>query len=103
MRAVAVFPSAKRVALIDHPAPPAPRDGEVELRMLDIGVCGTDREIARFEYGTPPAGESYLVIGHESLGEVVRTGAGVDSLHPGDLAVTTVRRPCGLARCPACR
>ena len=103
MRAVAVFPQEKRVALIDHPAPLAPRDSDVELRMLDIGVCGTDREIARFEYGTPPAGESHLVIGHESLGEVVRTGAAVATLQPGDLVVTTVRRPCGLARCPACR
>ena len=39
--------------------------------MLEVGVCGTDHEIARFEYGTPPAGEPYLVMGHESLAEVV--------------------------------
>jgi hypothetical protein len=31
-------------------------------------VFGTDREICAFEYGTPPDGEKYLVMGHESLG-----------------------------------
>lgn len=103
MRAVAVFPAQHRIALIDHPAPQIERDTEVELRILDVGVCGTDREIARFDYGEPPPGDAHLVIGHESLGEVVRTGSAVETLMPGDLAVTTVRRPCGLARCPACR
>jgi glucose 1-dehydrogenase len=32
--------------------------------MLDIGICGTDEEIGTFEYGTPPSGDDYLVIGH---------------------------------------
>jgi threonine dehydrogenase-like Zn-dependent dehydrogenase len=103
MRAVAVFPAERRMELIDHPAPLITRDTEVELRILDVGVCGTDREIARFDYGEPPPGETHLVIGHESLGEVVNVGSAVQTLLPGDLAVTTVRRPCGLARCPACR
>ena len=75
-------------------------DDQVRLRMLEVGVCGTDHEIARFEYGTPPAGEPYLVMGHESLGEVVEVGSAVTSIKPGDLVVTTVRRPCGAARVP---
>lgn len=71
--------------------------------MLDIGVCGTDHEIARFEYGTPPAGEPYLVMGHESLGEVAEVGSAVTSLKPGDLVVTTVRRSCGRPECRPCQ
>ena len=71
--------------------------------MLDVGICGTDKEIVAFDYGAPPAGSPYLIIGHESLGEVVETGAAVSMLKPGDLAVATVRRPCGDSGCVACR
>src|SRR5262249_35488972 len=56
-----------------------------------------------FQYGTPPDGESRLVIGHESLGEVVEVGAGVTHVEPGDLVVPMVRRPCPHAHCAACR
>ena len=72
--------------------------------MLKVGVCGTDAEICGFEYGgTPPAGEEYLVVGHEALGEVVEAGSSAAGLRPGDLAVPMVRRPCPLPECPACR
>ena len=72
--------------------------------MLDVGVCGTDAEICRFEYGgMPPRGEDYLVVGHEALGEVVEVGAGVNGLRAGELAVPMVRRPCPIPECPACR
>ncbi|MEA3187833.1 MAG: glucose 1-dehydrogenase [Chthoniobacter sp.] len=71
--------------------------------MLEVGVCGTDKEICHFDYGTPPAGADRLVLGHESLGEVVEVGGGVRDLKPGDLVVTMVRRPCGHPHCVACR
>jgi threonine dehydrogenase-like Zn-dependent dehydrogenase len=66
-------------------------------------VCGTDREIAAFEYGTPPAGSDYLLIGHESLGEVLDVGSGVSRVRVGDLVVPMVRRPCAQPECVACR
>ncbi|CAM3598957.1 alcohol dehydrogenase catalytic domain-containing protein [Corallococcus soli] len=45
------------------------------LRVREVGICGTDREIAAFEYGAPPPGEDHLVIGHEALGMLLhRTG-----------------------------
>jgi threonine dehydrogenase-like Zn-dependent dehydrogenase len=103
MRAVAVFPAEKDVQIVtDHPVPRLEGPTEVRLKMLDIGLCGTDREIASFEYGTPPPGSPYLVIGHESLGEVIEIGAGVSRVKRGDLVVTMVRRPCGHLDCPAC-
>jgi glucose 1-dehydrogenase len=103
MKAVAVFPAEKVVRIVtDHAAPRLERPTEVRLKMLDVGVCGTDREIASFEYGTPPPGSPYLVIGHESLGEVMEVGAGVSRVKRGDLVVTMVRRPCGQLDCPAC-
>jgi threonine dehydrogenase-like Zn-dependent dehydrogenase len=103
MKAVAVFPDTHAVRVVDHPAPRLSRPDEVLLRVLDVGICGTDREICGFHYGTPPAGSEYLIIGHESLGEVKEVGAEVKGLKRGDLVVTMVRRPCPHEWCPACR
>jgi threonine dehydrogenase-like Zn-dependent dehydrogenase len=103
MKAFAVFPGSKQYRMVDHPEPALAAPTQVKLRMLDVGVCGTDKEIAAFLYGTPPAGSEYLVIGHESLGEIVEVGAQVTNLRIGDLAVLTVRRPCPHPNCFACR
>jgi threonine dehydrogenase-like Zn-dependent dehydrogenase len=102
LKAVAIFPAEQAIRVIDQPEPVLTRDSEVRLKILDVGVCGTDREVATFEYGAPPEGSPYLVIGHESLGEVIDTGSAVNRFHAGDLVVTMVRRPCGLPECPAC-
>jgi threonine dehydrogenase-like Zn-dependent dehydrogenase len=61
------------------------------LRVLEVGVCGTDREIAHGLFGDAPGGERTLVLGHEVLAEVVGTG---------ELVTATVRRSC--RRCLAC-
>jgi threonine dehydrogenase-like Zn-dependent dehydrogenase len=103
MRAVAVFPSSKEVRVVDQPEPRVERPTDVLARVLEVGICGTDREIARFEYGTPPPGEDHLVIGHESLVEIVEVGKEVTGLSRGDLAVPMVRRPCASEACPGCR
>ena len=103
MRGLAVFPGTKDVRLVDHPEPAITDPHHVKVRMLDVGICGTDREIASFLYGEPPRGESHLVLGHESLGEVVEVGPAVTTMAPGDLAVWMVRRPCGRLQCRPCR
>jgi threonine dehydrogenase-like Zn-dependent dehydrogenase len=103
MRAIAVTPATKQLGLINLPEPGLLSPTDVKLRMLEAGVCGTDREICAFEYGTPPPGSADLVIGHESLGEVIEVGAKVTRVKVGDLVVPTVRRPCPYDDCPACR
>ena len=103
MKALGVFPASREVRLVDHPEPTLASPTQVKLRMLEVGICGTDREIVSFQYGTPPPGSDYLVLGHESLGEVVEAGAGVDRVRPGDLVVPMVRRPCNRPECLACR
>ena len=103
MRAVAVFPAKHEVHVIDHPEPKLTTDTQAKMRMLEVGVCRTDREIVAFEYGTPPEGFDYLVIGHESLSEVVEVGSKVSKVKAGDLVVITVRRPCPHPECIACR
>jgi glucose 1-dehydrogenase len=74
-----------------------PQEGEVLLRTLEVGVCGTDREISEGLFGIPPAGRPVLVLGHEALAVVERDGYGFTR---GQLVTATVRRSCG--HCIAC-
>jgi threonine dehydrogenase-like Zn-dependent dehydrogenase len=103
MKAIAVKPGAREVVLVNHPEPQLKNPDDVKVKVLEVGVCGTDKEICCFEYGTPPDGSDYLVIGHESLVEVVETGPAVKAVKKGDLAVMMVRRPCNDPKCAACR
>lgn len=103
MKAVAVFPARREVRVIDHPQPQITSPTQAKMRVLEVGVCGTDREITTFQYGTPPPGDDFLILGHESLSEVVEVGPGVSKVKPGDLVVITVRRPCPHDYCIACR
>lgn len=103
MKALAVFPDERAVRIVDHPEPALDGDHDVKVKMLDVGICGTDKEIASFHYGTPPPGSDYLVIGHESLGEVVEVGSAVSNVKVGDIVVPMVRRPCSHETCLACR
>ena len=103
MKAVAVFPGSRQVTVIDQEDPLITQPDQVLLRMLDIGICGTDKEICTFEYGTPPPGDDYLVIGHESVAEVAQAGSAVERFAPGDIVVPSVRRPCPHPGCLACR
>ncbi len=99
--AVSISKKATFVANIEEPQITTPHG--VKLRILRVGVCGTDREIVSFDYGTPPAGFDFLVLGHETIGEVVEVGSAVTGFRKGDLAVPSVRRPCDHPDCAACR
>jgi len=102
MKAIAVNPATKQLELVEHEPPRLQSPTDVRVRILEVGVCGTDREICAFQYGTAPAGSPHLVIGHEALGEVVEIGSAVKRVRPGDLVVPMVRRPCPHDTCNAC-
>jgi threonine dehydrogenase-like Zn-dependent dehydrogenase len=72
--------------------------GQLLLRVLEVGVCGTDREISEGMFGAAPDGDTELVLGHELVGVVDGDGHGFSR---GDLVTATVRRPC--AHCRACK
>jgi threonine dehydrogenase-like Zn-dependent dehydrogenase len=76
---------------------PRPGAGELLLRTLEVGVCGTDREISEGDFGVAPEGRDRLLLGHELLGVVERGGHGFAR---GDLVTATVRRSC--RHCDAC-
>ena len=103
MKALAIFPEKKDIRIIQVPEPKLDSPDQVLIHPLEVGICGTDRGLARFEFGTPPPGLDYLVAGHETIGEVVEAGKNVEGFRKGDLVVSTVRRPCGEARCLPCR
>jgi len=99
MRAVTVNFESHAVEVKRVAEPKSPSDDEVLFRIHQVGVCGTDREIAAVRLVLPPAGDSFLTIGHEALGQVVQSGRNVSNLRPGDWVVPMVRRPC----VPACK
>ena len=95
MLALTLKPGTSDVSLVERPEPSVSAPDEIELRVLQVGICGTDREEATGGRAQAPDGAEELVLGHEVLGEVVRTGDAVERVRPGDLAVFTVRRGCG--------
>jgi threonine dehydrogenase-like Zn-dependent dehydrogenase len=100
MRALTVVPLQKGSAEVSEMPDPEPREGELLVDGLALGVCGTDLEIIGGEYGWAPPGEERLVLGHESLGRVREAPDGSD-FAAGDLVVGVVRRPDPVP-CPSC-
>lgn len=97
MKAIAVKPGLPNsVHLATMPKPSVddiPSGRGVLVKVLRVGVDGTDKEINAAEYGAAPDGYEFLVIGHEGFGRVEAVGANVTQLQPGDYVVSTVRRP----------
>src|SRR6059058_3895171 len=97
MKAIAVTPGKPNSAhLVEMPNPKlseVPGGRGVLVKVLRVGVDGTDKEINAAEYGAAPDGYNFLVIGHEGFGQVEAVGPNVSFLRPGDFVVATVRRP----------
>lgn len=97
MKAITVTPGKPNsVHLREVPQPrleEIPAGRGVLVKILRVGVDGTDKEINAAEYGAAPAGEDYLIIGHESFGRVESVGPCVSEFTPGDYVALTVRRP----------
>jgi threonine dehydrogenase-like Zn-dependent dehydrogenase len=101
MRAIAITPGDKGPRLVDRPEASITQDDEVKLKVVRVGICGTDREEVVGGRAEAPQGSEDLVIGHEMFGRVVEAGKAVSRVQPGDHAVFTVRRGCG--HCLPCK
>ena len=105
MKAVAVIPGQSHsVHLRDVPEPQladqphphvchVPEGRAVKIKMLQVGVDATDREINEALYGNAPPSQQHLVIGHECFGQIVELGSKVNEFKVGDYVSCTVRRP----------
>jgi threonine dehydrogenase-like Zn-dependent dehydrogenase len=96
MKAIAIRPGQKNSVFLHEIEKPEIAPGELLIRVLETGICGTDLEIIRGDYGTAPRGQDFLVLGHESFGRVEEVGPGLEASGwaTGDYVVCTVRRPC---------
>jgi glucose 1-dehydrogenase len=101
MKAISAKPGTTAVHLVEREEPTVKTDDEIKLRVLRVGICGTDREEAAGGRCAAPDGLDELIIGHEMIGKVIETGATVTKVKVGDYAVFSVRRSCG--KCPACQ
>lgn len=100
MKALALDTKVGRLRLVDRPEPLLQTYDDVKLRVLHVGICGTDRAEVAGARVLAPEGHNEIVIGHEMIGEVVEVGSSVRGISPGDLATLTVRRGC--RQCPPC-
>jgi glucose 1-dehydrogenase len=97
--AIAIHPGQANSLHLTEIPQDEPGPGEVLVRVRQVGICGTDRELIHGSFGSAPAGAPSLVLGHEMLGKVEAVGPEVFDFTPGQLVTATVRRPDG---CPAC-
>jgi len=102
------IPESMRAMVLEKPgnplvfkAVPVPRPGpgQVLIRVCACGVCRTDLHVVDGELTKP---RLPLIPGHEIVGRVVATGAGVDGFLAGDrIGVPWLGHTCGT--CPYCR
>ena len=98
-----------QVSLAQRPDVSVGAETQVKLRVLRVGICGTDREEVSGAPIRPADGYDDLVLGHEMIGRIEEAGSGVTNVRPGDYAVVTVRRgcgkclPCSMSRFDMCR
>ncbi len=94
MFAISAIPGKNEAVLVSPPAPRPLLPGEIACQTLELGVCGTDREILLSETPAVPPGEKHLILGHECLAQVTELGPDAGSgFAVGDLVVPVVRRP----------
>ncbi|MFJ4209277.1 NAD(P)-dependent alcohol dehydrogenase [Paenarthrobacter sp. NPDC089675] len=99
MRA-SVLTSPKTIEL-QEVAVPEPQAGQVLVRVTAVGVCGSDTHF----YETGSIGdivvEGPIVLGHETAGEIVAVGPGVDSSRVGTRVAVEPQTPC--RKCDYCK
>jgi threonine dehydrogenase-like Zn-dependent dehydrogenase len=95
MKAIAVVPGTTKIALVEREAPSLTSPDELKVKIIRVGICGTDREEAAGGRALAGEGHTDLVIGHEMFGQVVETGTKVTGFAPGDYCILSVRRGCG--------
>lgn len=100
MKVITLVPGSIQISISDRQEPQITSPGQIKIAVLQVGICGTDRDEAAGGRAEAPEGRRLLVTGHEMFGKVVETGAGVTAAAIGEYGLFTVRRGCG--ECLAC-
>jgi L-iditol 2-dehydrogenase len=80
----------KGVVRVEEVPVPEVSDGEVLIKVMACGICGTDIKKIFQRYVEPPQ-----ILGHELAGIVVAVGRGVTKFQPGDRVMSFHHIPCG--------
>ena len=97
MKALYKPAAAPGFALTDRPEPDA-GPGEVKIRVLRTGICGTDLHIQSWDAWAAEAVNAPLIAGHEFCGEVVEVGSGVRDVRVADVVSGEGHVVCGTCR-----
>ena len=100
MKAVVKTAAAPGAEIRDVPVPVA-GPGEVLLRVLRAGVCGTDLHICNWDRWSQERIKPPVTLGHEFVGEILELGPGVSNLAMGDRVSCESHIVCHT--CIACR
>ena len=100
MKALSITPGKGNLTIIDTAEPQIQFPDDIKLKVLQVGICGTDREEVEGGRADAPSNEDHLIIGHEMFGKVVDVGKEVTKVKKGDYALFIVRRSCG--KCYPC-
>jgi threonine dehydrogenase-like Zn-dependent dehydrogenase len=92
LKAVAAFLGQRKPKLIEFEGVAVPQGQQVKCRTVELGICGTDRDIISSGNPWVPFESPFLVLGHECLAQVEQVGEHVDQFEPGDWVVPLVRR-----------
>jgi alcohol dehydrogenase/L-iditol 2-dehydrogenase len=97
MRAVLLESSPRRLRVAEDWPEPEPGPGEVLVQVRGVGICGSDLALVTGKRQPP---RFPWLVGHETFGEVVRAGEGVETHRPGQRVVVEPNFPC--FTCLAC-
>ena len=91
MKAV-VYQGNNQIALEERPIPRIRDERDAIIRVTLTTICSSDIHI---KHGAVPNARPGVILGHEFVGEVVRTGSAVKKVRPGDRVAVNVETFCG--------
>jgi len=74
---------------------PQPGPVEVLIKVMAVGICGSDLHYYSGDQIGDMSIEYPLSLGHEFAGEIIEAGAGVDNVKPGDRVLAEPATGCG--------
>lgn len=97
MKAV-VYKGNGVISLEERPIPEIQRDTDAIVKVTLTTICSSDIHI---KHGAVPRARKNTILGHEFVGEVIRTGHSVRKIRPGDRVAVNVETFCG--KCYFCK
>ena len=87
-----VYQDPGKMAVEERPIPELEAPGDAIVRIVKTSICGTDLHILKGDVPTCSPGR---ILGHEGVGIIERTGAGVTIFHQGDHVLISCISACG--------